>query len=79
MTTDTPNAVRSAARTPDQTAAIARMAATMAHALLTGGAATRDDLARAGFTADEIDLWHQEAIVAARHDPRVAALLDGGV
>lgn len=31
MTTDTPNAVRSPARTPDQTAAIARMAATMAH------------------------------------------------
>lgn len=75
MSDPTPNAVRSAARTPDQAATIARMAETLADALLARGAATADDLARAGFLPDEIALWHAEAIAEARRDERVAAIL----
>lgn len=79
MTTSTPNAVRTAARTPDQNATIARMAETLADALLIRRAATKDDLARAGFLPDEIALWHEEALREARKDARVRAALSEAV
>ena len=79
MTLPTPNAVRTARRTPEQNATVARMAATMADALLTRRAATKDDLARAGFLPDEIALWHEEALREARKDARVRAALSEAI
>ncbi len=71
-----PNAVRTpTALERENESLIADMADSLSHLLLTAGVATRDDLARLGFTTHAIDAFHAVAMERAKDDPRVVEAL----